>query len=106
MIKEESDVLIKDGEISPSKSKESPVLKIVKLVADLKETASENIGKLLNAKTSEQNNKKEDAEIESATVKISTHLESKESSNILLENGNYTPFKYYDLFIMVLPILI
>ena len=65
------------------------------MVADLKETASENIGKLLNAKTNEQKNKKEDAEIESTTVKISTHLEPIDSSNILLENGNYIPFKYY-----------
>jgi hypothetical protein len=98
LTKEESDALIKDGENSPSKSKESPVLKIVKLVADLKETASENIGKLLNAKANEQNNKKEDVEIESTTVKISTLLEPKDSGNILLENGNYNSLKYSDIF--------
>ena len=83
----------KNGEISQSKSNESHVLKIVKLVVDLKETASENLGKLLNAKTGDLN-KRDEVEIESTTFSIPTQLDPNDSSNVLLDNkGKLTSFK-------------
>jgi hypothetical protein len=83
----------KNDKISQSKSNESPVLKIVKLVVDLKETASENFGKLLNAKTGDLN-KRDEVEIESTTFSIPTQLDPNDSSNVLLDNkGKLTSFK-------------
>ena len=86
VLEEESDASSKNDEISSIKSNESPVLKIVKLVADLKETASENIGKLLNAKIDESEN------TESTTSTIPNQLEPNDSSNILVDNGKFSSF--------------